>query len=297
MGDQALVVEGRSVPLIAPLAGEIKHVPDETAPEIGIVLHLRPVLLVDIGLPFLGVKGSLRLGFQQRALRVVRDVGACPVFRHRHALAYLLGELIDRLCHLHDALGVIIPARIPVEADLVGDQVDVATRPAGGRDDDAVGVDALGHILQVCKFGPGGGHRIKLQLVENPPPGDTRVIIKLVDQLAQLLLAVHPKGPVCTGRVNQGDLVPEEHPLAVVDPVPVLALRVMGVAHGGDTHLLHDRHVTLLVFRRDSPSLPADILMAADPKHRIGRPIEKESLFLGDGHGPETKRLAHLIHL
>ena len=231
------------------------------------------------GLPLLGVEGPLRFGLHQRSLGVVGDIPSGTILADGDTLPDLVVKIIDRTLHIGLVL-LIIPSGIFVQSDLVGDQVDIAVWATGSGDHDPVRIDLLGNFLHVCQLRPAGRHGVKLEFVEDSPPDNAGMIVELVDQLAKLFLTVHPEGSSGAGSIDQRDLVPEQDSGLVVDLMPMLTLRIVGISDSRYPHLLHHSCISLLILGRDRPTFATDILMAANPIDSIRLPIKQKTLVL-----------------
>ena len=256
VADEALVVDAGGVAFVAPVAGEVEHVPDERAPA-GRVIADRPVVsLMHDGLPFLGMPaaGGDALG---RVLLVLADGSAGTVFAH--ADAAVLAEPVVFLQHLGHAVGVsLIPAGVGVERDEVGDVGEAdAVRLVGGTRGETGGILLLGECVEFLEQHLEIRRRAMIHLVEKTPAEDRRMVAMLRDHFAQLALRVLREGGIVAGAIHVRHLGPDEQARLVAQRVKLPGMRVMREPHAASADFPDEPHVLGVILALTAQPLPA----------------------------------------
>ena len=274
VGDQALIIAAHVVALAAAGHGEVEHVPDERAPQVGTRLQLAPVLDVVVGLPVLRMPGAEGLGLLQ-AVGLLEDAAARAILADAYLALGMGGVLaVQPLAHLVDI--VAIPAEVFVEVHPVGEAVEVGIDGAGAHGGTR-GVEPVGQVVQP-------GHHVRriilpqgADLVVEAPHQDTGMVIVLQDEFRELLLQVLPVGGTVHIDIDKGNLGPGHEAAAVHLVVHVLVLRIVGQAHGIGAHLLNEVQVLVVVAGLKGRQTLGTVLVAADAVQAVGTAVEEEA--------------------
>src|SRR5262249_40339554 len=180
---KSLVVPARRVALIATVAGEIKHVPNELTPQVSASFHRLPIRLMEWRPPLVRMERATWSWLRRRRLMLSH---ACP----STVLADAQWPALERLVQLVDVIRNIgqtasVPPEIYVVSDYIGPTsechaIDSAASCEGGEPTEILGpgqgvqcLDRLGRVRASATS----------QLIRYAPEDNRRMIIVLTNEL------------------------------------------------------------------------------------------------------------------
>ena len=282
---QPFVVDTGTIAFHTMSRTEIKQVPNERTPDERTFRQCFPVSDMIISLVILRMPPTGSNPPFHGILLMV-DARPCPIFAD--------GNLILRMCLMigiqpfpHIGRRTAIPTEILVPGYHISHLIYIiVVRKEAGRCCQASRVLLMGQVVQFLDI---LGRIVSdgLQLIEQPPETDRRMIIMLANQFFQLLFPVLPERRLVdvalvlvSARPDLRNFSPGDNSVFIHQVIKVSRLRIMSQTNGISPHLDHNGRIFIVMhfIKRISPFRP--ILVAAYSFQFQMFPIQKET-FLG----------------